>query len=71
MNCDGCMWWSEFRRDECEAVGTCHRWPPVLDANYISDERDSASDGLCWVRPVTHESEFCGEYAQRVTTDID
>lgn len=69
MNCDGCVWWNEFRRKDDEVVGTCHRWPPVLDVNYISEKYDSASDVLCWIRPVTCSVESCGEYAQRVMID--
>jgi len=58
--------------DEVSTLEALHKKTEELYGIQASGfERDSASDDLCWIRPVTCSGESCGEYAPRVTTDID
>ena len=67
ISCETCLFYSDFRKKEGEdKEGKCHRFPPVLDPVYASENDDYVKKtACCWSQPLTWAENKCGEWKDR------
>lgn len=72
--CASCFYLTQPRAGyEDQGIGTCSRFPPVLDAGRLVakifagdyDYTDATEDPLTWLQPVVYQRDTCGEYRPR------
>ena len=70
--CGECLFWKIFaeaksRPDAPSGLGSCCRYPPVLDHHYVAMvDNESTDSSSCWANPVTEGDEWCGEFKRKM-----